>query len=92
MVIIPEAFQVDSRMQSQWMPLTDVKALLRFKADAAKRLAGCAQTDNIETIDLHDTLNNKPGTYLNMDGHWSALGVKIVSDKMTEYINTLRRK
>ena len=82
-----EAFQVDSRMVEQWMPLTDMRQVTHACRAAAKRFAVRAQADGIELLDLHETLQDKPGTYLNLDGHWSSKGVELVSEAISAALN-----
>jgi hypothetical protein len=92
LVIVPEAFQVDSRMYEQWKPLCDMRHLTKPCRDAALRLARRAEDDGIHVIDLHLTLQDLPGTYLNLDGHWSDKGVDVVSDVLAaELTNGLPR-
>lgn len=81
-VIIPEAFQVDSRMVEQWKPLTDMRYLTAPCRAAAKRFTDRAERAGIEVIDLHKSLHDQPGMYLNMDGHWSARGVERVAAEL----------
>lgn len=89
LVMIPEAFQVDSRMVEQWRPLTDMRHLTRPCRDAAERLRTQARTEGIAVVDLHDILQDVPGTYLNLDGHWSDQGVELVSDTLVEWLKNL---
>lgn len=86
LVIIPEAFQVDSRLVEQWRPLTDMRHLTRPCREAAKRLRDRARAEGIEVLDLHDCLQDVPGTYLNLDGHWSDKGVELVSDLLADWL------
>lgn len=88
LVIIPEAFQVDNRMAEQWQPLTDMPRLTHSTRVAALRLAGWARQLDMNVIDLHDVLNDLPGTYLNLDGHWSDRGVEVVSDYLAAVLNS----
>ena len=92
LVIVPEAFQVDSRMYEQWMPLTDMRQLTHPCRTAAMRFAARAQADRIDLIDLHKTLQDVPGTYLNLDGHWSSKGVELVSEVIAEELNAALKK
>jgi hypothetical protein len=84
LVVIPEAFQVDSRMCEQWQPLTNMRQLTAPARTAARRLVVRARRANIRTIDLHKDLERVPGAYLNLDGHWSDKGVQIVSEILSQ--------
>ncbi len=84
LVIIPEAFQVDSRMQKQWAPLADMRHLTKPTRDASRRLAERARAAKIDTLDLHTALPDQAGCYLNLDGHWSDQGVEIVSEVLAK--------
>ena len=91
LVIIPEGFAVDSRMVEQWKPLADMRHLTQPCQTAAERLQRRATAANIEVLDLHPHFMDVPGTYLNMDGHWSesgvALAAEVVSEKLLELIS-----
>lgn len=89
LVVIPEAFQVDSRMCMQWKPLTDMRQLTAPARVAAHRLVVRARRNHIRTIDLHEVLEHVPGAYLNLDGHWSDKGVQAVSGVLSQYFDTL---
>jgi hypothetical protein len=84
LAIIPEAFQVDSRMQQQWQPLADMRHLTAPCREAARRLRWRAEADGLDVVDLHDVLQDVPGTYLNLDGHWSDRGVEVVAEALAE--------
>ncbi len=84
LVIVPEAFQVDKRMQDLWSPLTDMKKIADNKKQASDRLILLAQRDGIEYIDLHSSLEDHRGTYLNPDGHLSEYGIEIVSEVIAD--------
>jgi len=91
LVIIPEGFSVDSRLVEQWKPLADMRHLTQPCRTAAERLQRRATAANIEVLDLHPHFMDVPGTYLNMDGHWSesgvALAAEVVSEKLLELIS-----
>lgn len=80
LVIIPEGCQVDPRMYAQWKPLADMRRVTSTCRVAAQRLAVRARASGIPVLDLHDVLQDVPGTYLNVDGHWSDKGVEVVTD------------
>ena len=86
LVIVPVAFQVDPRVEKQWAPLADMRKLTAPMSVAAKRLADTARATGISVIDLHGVLRGIPGTYLNMDGHWSDKGSAVVAKTMAGYL------
>ena len=86
LVVVPEAFQVDSRMREQWLPLTDMRQLTKPCGEAAGRLCRRAVAAGLDVLDLHPVLQDIPGTYLNLDGHWSDKGVEIVSDALVRHL------
>jgi len=92
LVIIPEAFQVDSRMCEQWKPLADMRHLTRPCRVASEELRQKASSAGIDVVDLHEVLDNVPGTYLNLDGHWSDYGVEIVSERLAQEFSSPNRR
>lgn len=82
--IIPEAFQVDSRMREQWAPLADMRDMTRSSRTAAEQLLIRLRAEGIQVIDLHESLQDVPGTYLNLDGHWSERGVRLVAEVLAK--------
>src|SRR4029079_19031928 len=70
-VVIPEAFQVDSRMRQQWLPLADMRHVTQPCRTAADRFCKIARQQELDVLDLHPVFQDVPGTYLNLDGHWS---------------------
>lgn len=86
LVIVPEAFAVDARMQQQWSALADMHEVEKPNALAAAQLADMARLDGIEVLDLHEVLRGLSGTYLNMDGHWSRQGVNLVAEYLAKRI------
>lgn len=89
-VIVPEAFQVDSRMHEQWMPLADMRHVTQPCRDASERFCRRLSADGVELIDLHDAFQDVPGTYMNVDGHWSKKGVELASDVIAARLSDLR--
>lgn len=89
LVVIPEAFQVDSRMIEQWRPLTDMQTLTATCRTTSERFAEQATNDGIRTLDLHDTFANVPGTYLNMDGHWSEKGTELAAESVAKSLHSI---
>ena len=87
LVIVPEAFSVDSRMVQQWKALTDMRRLTSPCRTAAQRLQQRAAAASIDVLDLHHPFLDVPGTYLNMDGHWSDLGVNLAAEAVTQKLS-----
>jgi hypothetical protein len=87
-VVIPEAFQVDSRMMEQWSPLTDMRHLTRPCREAAERFCAAARGRGFDVVDLHPVFEDVAGTYLNMDGHWSESGVELAASAIVEHLNS----
>jgi hypothetical protein len=88
LVIVPEAFQVDERMREQWLPLVDMRELLAPERAAAGDLARVCRGDGMDVLDLHEPLAGLAGTYLNLDGHWSARGVDVVSQALARHLGS----
>lgn len=86
LVIVPEGFQVDPRLRAQWSPVADMKESFRPNREAAARLVERARADGIPVVDLHEIFDDKAGTYLNLDGHWSPAGSELAARTMAEYI------
>jgi len=84
LVIIPEGFQVDPRLCEQWEPLADMRRLTSPSRHAAKSLYERCRLDGIRVIDFHKILQGIPGTYLNLDGHWSDKGGRLVADELVK--------
>lgn len=90
LVIVPEAFQVDARMRELWLPLMDMRGLMAPERAASAELAKVCQGDGMDVLDLHAALAATPGTYLNPDGHWSALGVAVVARALADHLEAER--
>jgi hypothetical protein len=86
LVVVPEAFQVDDRMRELWLPLMDMQGLMAPERAASLELAKVCRGDGMDVVDLHDVLSGTPGTYLNPDGHWSALGVEVVAGELSRHL------
>lgn len=87
LVIIPEAFQVDPRMRSQWQELFEMGKLFGQQRAASERLRDKARHDGIDVVDLHELLDNQEGMYLNLDGHWSQKGVNAVAEYLSNHLS-----
>ena len=85
-VVIPEAFQVDSRMREQWAPLADMRHLTKPCRDASDRFCESARRDGLDVLDLHQAFEDVPGTYLNLDGHWSEKGVELAAKSILDHL------
>lgn len=83
-VLIPDAFAVDPRLRQQWSPLADMRELTRHTSRCGEELAARLTNAGIEVLSLHNVLNEVPGTYLNLDGHWSALGVELAATAVAD--------
>lgn len=88
LVVVPEAFQVDPRMQRQWAPLADMKSVTKACRDAAERFVEQATDAGLEVIDLHGPLAEIPGTYLNLDGHWSQAGADLAASYLASRLES----
>lgn len=88
-VVIPEAFQVDRRMREQWSPLADMRHLTKPCRDASERFCSAARSLGLDVLDLHSAFEDVPGTYLNMDGHWSQAGVDLAAENVFAHLRQL---
>ena len=86
LVMIPDAFMVDPRMAGQWLPLANMKMYMQHKAEAIDRIINHARLEGMDVVDLRDILKGVPGTYLNLDGHWSQYGVDLIAAFLAERI------
>lgn len=86
-VVIPEAFQVDSRMRDQWLPLCDMRHVTQPCRAAADRFVAQASEKGLDVLDLHPVFQDIPGTYLNLDGHWSQAGVELAAEAILRHLN-----
>ncbi|MBS0204807.1 MAG: hypothetical protein JSS49_18020 [Planctomycetes bacterium] len=86
LVVIPQGFAVDQRLQEMWSPLADVAGLTDKTEVAAMQLLQQLTIDGVELLDLHTTLRSAPGSYLNLDGHWSESGIHCVAAEVEKRI------
>jgi hypothetical protein len=79
LVVVPEGFTVDSRLAGQYAALADMKAYMQNKDESTNQLVALATRAGMDLVDLRELLKGQPGSYLNMDGHWSQHGVDVVA-------------
>ncbi len=80
LVVIPQGFAVDRRLQELWSPLADVARLTEKTEAAGAQLVAQLRQDGIDVLDLHAPLSQAPGAYLNLDGHWSEIGIRCAAE------------
>lgn len=85
-VVIPEAFQVDERMRSQWLPLADMRIVTASCRAAAREFVRRGLEESLDIIDLHAAFEGSQGTYLNLDGHWSQSGADLAADVLARHL------
>ncbi|MBF0122387.1 MAG: hypothetical protein HQL21_03125 [Candidatus Omnitrophica bacterium] len=89
-VIIPDAFEVDTRMINLWKPVVDMRALRgRVLREGARKIMALCRKDGMDCVDLYKSLKGKQGTYLNPDGHLSDKGIRISSETLAAHIERL---
>lgn len=84
LVLIPDGFTVDSRMAGYYRAIADMKAFMTSRDEALTRMVRRATAAGMDVVDLRDLLRQHPGSYLNMDGHWSQLGADTVARYLAE--------
>ncbi|HHH45355.1 MAG TPA: hypothetical protein ENK49_14580, partial [Gammaproteobacteria bacterium] len=87
-VIVPQGFDVDDRMWSQWKILSDYRKIHKY-ALAASGLKQKLRERDIHVVDLYPAFRSKRGTYLNVDGHWSGFGNELAAKEIAEEITGL---
>ena len=85
-VLIPEGFAVDPRMQEQWAPLADMRRMTDKTSAAGRRIEQELTEAGIEVLNLTDTLAGVRGTHLNVDGHWSPLGIETSAAAVADHL------
>jgi hypothetical protein len=86
LMVIPEPLTVDSRMSGQYEAIADMKAYMKHTDVAVNQLVSHAVGAGVDVVDLRELMQQNPGAFLNMDGHWSQRGVDLVAGVMAERI------
>lgn len=71
-------------MVEQYAPIANLRQWTAAKKDALQTLGASLKASGFDVVDLHGVLGGTRGTYLNMDGHWSAAGVELVAGALVE--------
>jgi len=87
-VIVPQGFDVDDRMWSQWKMLADFREMHTYSTRAS-RFKKTLLENNIHVVDLYPVFEGQRGTYLNVDGHWSGLGNELAAKALVPQIMKL---
>lgn len=87
LVVIPQGFAVDRRLQEMWFPLADIARLTDGTERAGRMLTQQLRSDGVDVLDLHAALGEAPGSYLNLDGHWSKAGIQCAAESVRTRIN-----
>jgi hypothetical protein len=75
-------------MARGWQPLANMREVLAPEVSSYKKLVGRLHNEGFQIIDLVQIFGGRQGTYLNMDGHWSGDGNRLVADFLAPYIKT----
>ena len=78
-VLSPEASQVDPRFRAYWANISLLHLGLYYKKITSDRIKALALQAGMDVLDLHEALKEAPGTYLNLDGHWTEKGVEMAA-------------
>lgn len=91
-VLIPEGFSVDPRLRDQWQPLAEMRRIMQKTTIAGRQLEQELQKQHVDVLNLYETLNDQPGCYLNLDGHWSELGTSrsaaAISERLEPWLSS----
>lgn len=87
LVVIPQGFAVDRRLQEMWSSLADIARLTDGTERAGRLLTQQLRGDGVEVLDLHAALGKIPGSYLNLDGHWSEAGIQCAAESVRARID-----
>ena len=79
--LIPLA-SVDPEYVDFWKPWPHFLSWSRFGEERHRRLAASLRKTSMHVVDLRDELENVPGTYRKMDGHWTEKGVDVVANRV----------
>ena len=58
--------------------------------EASERFCSVARQRGLDVLDLHPVFEGVPGTYLNLDGHWSDAGVELAAKTIVTHLNEPR--
>jgi len=87
-VIVPQGFDVDDRMWSQWKILTDFRERYKHSLKASNFKDSLLE-NGVHVVDLYPALESKKGTYLNVDGHWSKFGNELAAKTLVQQVMNL---
>jgi hypothetical protein len=87
--LVPLA-SVDPEYVDFWAPWPHFLSWSRFGEERHRRLAASLQRTSMHVVDLRDELENVPGTYRKMDGHWTEKGVDVVANRVESEILKLQ--
>jgi hypothetical protein len=79
-VLIPEGFAVDPRMRAAWEPLAEMRRLTEDSARHAVDIERTLRSEGMAVLNLRTALQDVPGTYLNVEGHWSDQGGAVAAE------------
>ncbi|HIJ84644.1 MAG: hypothetical protein HW380_1777 [Magnetococcales bacterium] len=82
LILVPMGFQVDPRYVETWSLFGDFSRFGVNRLQATRLFKERLLRDGIAVHDLAPLLMGIRGTYLNVDGHWSQMGVDRVADEM----------
>jgi hypothetical protein len=85
---IPIGFSVDPRLNKTYEVFGNMREYFSPVRQSTVRLADRLRNLGYQYLDLYEFLNEKTGTYLNFDGHWSTLGNQIAANAVSNHILT----
>jgi hypothetical protein len=85
-VLIPDGFSVDPRMQEMWRPLAEMSQLTEPTKQAGLRIHKTLEAEQIPVTNLTTSLEGVAGAYLNLDGHWSEVGVQRAAEAVASQL------
>ena len=84
-VLVPEASQVDPRFRAFWGQISYLHLGRYNEKISSDRLKERAKKAGMDVLDLHESFKEIPGTYLNLDGHWTEKGVQTAAGAIAAY-------